>query len=740
MPRVPSRDSFEAVASPGPSTSFDTSGVGREMQGARQMESFGESIRQNSLKLSKIEIDAQREANELRANDALNKARQRAIELTYNTDDGFSLLKGVDALERPDGKSLPDEYGSRFDEYVNEVSGELANDHQRQMFRQNAAQLSNSLRADASRHMLQEFTNYHGSVADGALKLSQQEAELAWNDPDRIDRAINGVEDPQTQERIGGIRQAIEQKARLTGMSATEVAAEVRTAESGVHSRVIQAALVNSNVAYADLYFKQNRKNMTGNDILSVKKVLDDQTELVAAQGAVDEAMRASTTAFLPSDISRLQNIVLGAESGGKRYGRDGKLLEGPLTKYNKNGQIAKPGEERVRAQGERQVMPYTAADPGYGVAPAKDDSPAELARVGRDYLTAMLREYGDVAKALAAYNAGPGVVDKAVKDAKKEGNPNAWISKMPAETRAYVKAGVDKFSAGGGATPMPTQLELTNTALAQLSEDAPPSTRDKVRQLAEKQYKLVTDARKQKSEQVLEEAQRALVENGGSFAELPANMKMDLLKYDPKVYEDAAKYADAVLKGEDVRTNDTAYIEALSNPGRLAAMGNAEFQQWVTTNFSQKDRDEIIKKRAGVLSGTDTQSTDRLDDKAVVDTTNQLIEDLGVSGWGGDKKKANILRGVRDDLYSQQKALGRRLTPKETEDRINFWFARTISTERGIFSDANNAASMYDMSFDEIPATIRDGIVQGMIARGVTKPREEDVLRAYWSLRLGNK
>ena len=64
-------------------------------------------------------------------------------------------------------------------------------------------------------------------------------------------------------------------------------------------------------------------------------------------------------------------------------------------------------------ARGLTQVMPETGVDPGYGVAPLKDQSPEEYRRFGKDYLVAMLNKYdGDVEKSLAAYNAGPGNVD----------------------------------------------------------------------------------------------------------------------------------------------------------------------------------------------------------------------------------------------------------------------------------------------------------------------------------------
>jgi hypothetical protein len=113
----------------------------------------------------------------------------------------------------------------------------------------------------------------------------------------------------------------------------------------------------------------------------------------------------------------KLEDVVKHIESGGQRFGKDGQLLTSPKG-----------------AQGEMQVMPGTASDPGFGVTPAKDGSPEELARVGRDYLNAMHQRYGDTDKALAAYNAGPGAVDAAVK-----AKGDKWLEAMPDETKAYV-------------------------------------------------------------------------------------------------------------------------------------------------------------------------------------------------------------------------------------------------------------------------------------------------------------
>lgn len=144
-----------------------------------------------------------------------------------------------------------------------------------------------------------------------------------------------------------------------------------------------------------------------------------------------------------------LVDVVKEIESGGRRYGADGELLTSPKG-----------------AKGEMQVMPGTSRDPGFGVAPAKDNSPDELARVGRDYLAAMANRYGDTDKAMAAYNAGPGAVDAAVKT-----HGENWLAHLPEETQKYVAKGRGKLGDAaaqhGAADP-----EAVASARVRLTED----------------------------------------------------------------------------------------------------------------------------------------------------------------------------------------------------------------------------------------------------------------------------
>lgn len=103
-------------------------------------------------------------------------------------------------------------------------------------------------------------------------------------------------------------------------------------------------------------------------------------------------------------------------------------------------------------ALGRMQTMPGTLRDPGYGITPARDDSDAERTRVGNEYLQAMLDKYGDERLALAAYNWGPGSVDRALQAAG--GDVDAMLARAPRETQNYVSSILSSMQDGAPAAP----------------------------------------------------------------------------------------------------------------------------------------------------------------------------------------------------------------------------------------------------------------------------------------------
>lgn len=116
-----------------------------------------------------------------------------------------------------------------------------------------------------------------------------------------------------------------------------------------------------------------------------------------------------------PGTFARMQQ----AESGNRDFDAQGRPITSPVGAMFKN-----------------QVMPATAANPGFGIRPASAQTPEEYNRVGQEYYQAMLKKFGgDEQAAVAAYNAGPGRIDQNMR--QNQGQLN--VAQLPQETQGYL-------------------------------------------------------------------------------------------------------------------------------------------------------------------------------------------------------------------------------------------------------------------------------------------------------------
>jgi hypothetical protein len=116
---------------------------------------------------------------------------------------------------------------------------------------------------------------------------------------------------------------------------------------------------------------------------------------------------------------------IIGAESRGRQFDREGRPLTSP-----------------AGAIGIAQVMPGTAPEAaklaGLDFDPVRYRNDPEYNKaLGKAYFNKQLETFGSEDKAAAAYNAGPGALQKALARAEREGGD--YLSYLPAETRAYV-------------------------------------------------------------------------------------------------------------------------------------------------------------------------------------------------------------------------------------------------------------------------------------------------------------
>jgi len=161
---------------------------------------------------------------------------------------------------------------------------------------------------------------------------------------------------------------------------------------------------------------------------------LQAQYEALSASGAPQETLDR-----IQADIDSYSNVNQGgynifreADKARAIYNPSQGMAMGGVVGYKKGGpvdmdalldalMIAESGGDpkavsRAGAEGAYQIMPSTAADPGFGVSPMEGDrfDPKASRAFARQYLQAMLDRYdGDVEAALIAYNAGAGNADK---------------------------------------------------------------------------------------------------------------------------------------------------------------------------------------------------------------------------------------------------------------------------------------------------------------------------------------
>jgi len=156
-----------------------------------------------------------------------------------------------------------------------------------------------------------------------------------------------------------------------------------------------------------------------------------------------------------PDDTFRRMQQV---ESGNRDFDAQGRPVTSPAGAMFRN-----------------QVMPATAAAPGFGIRPAQAQTPEEYNRVGQEYYQAMLKKFGgDTQKAAAAYNAGPGRVQQNMQ--ANAGQMN--VQQLPRETQGYLqKIGqtVSNMIPSAQAATLPPAAPVAPTAMPQAAPSARP-------------------------------------------------------------------------------------------------------------------------------------------------------------------------------------------------------------------------------------------------------------------------
>lgn len=154
------------------------------------------------------------------------------------------------------------------------------------------------------------------------------------------------------------------------------------------------------------------------------------------------QSIRAALSNFTTGLATDPDTEAAGAVTGPQEASSAVNSIWGRLIKQESGGNQSAVSPKG--AVGVAQIMPGTGPEAAklaglpWDAERLKTDS-AYNQSLGQAYLQAQVEKYnGNIAQALAAYNAGPGAVDKAIQKAQTAGH-SEWLMYLPKETQGYV-------------------------------------------------------------------------------------------------------------------------------------------------------------------------------------------------------------------------------------------------------------------------------------------------------------
>lgn len=428
MPTMPDVNSFGGGGTPQPAGGVaayeppnwrQVGQAGQEISGAgRDLEQAADTIAATNDRQDTIV-----------AQSAANSLRKASIGLQYDPNNGFANVKEGGTV----GAQFIDTYADRFAKEQQGIRDSLTSPNQQRMFDQHAEVAGMQFKQQLLEHQAKQTDLFNDTTADDTVKLALR--SMAARPADEVNF--------QTQMlSIGATLDDVGKRKGLPPQAVTSLKLQYFDAAYGTRIQSIANGIpgvVQPDPYKAEAMFKQVQDQLGPAAQISLSRDVynairpvqqrDLATKIINGQMPTSPDILAHVTA----GTAPMAAIVERMESGGD------------------TGAVSPKG-----AQGAMQVMPDTSADPGFGVRPAQVGAdgkpiPGELERVGRDYLGAMTARYDNPALVLAAYNAGPGQVDKWI---QKFGDPRIgqistadWAAKIPFdETNKYVANGMKQL------------------------------------------------------------------------------------------------------------------------------------------------------------------------------------------------------------------------------------------------------------------------------------------------------
>jgi len=269
-----------------PSASIESfgGGSGNVLEGAAKIANVANDIYQKE----KVKAD------DIAVQEARNAATLKETQLLYSKD-GALNKKGKDAfgqIQRVD---------EEYQKFSSDIMGSLTNDEQRAKFKKYNEEHYTAVNRTLTNHVSNEMIRHENNVASSLIDNESNAAALAYNDPNRINMALNTQ--VETLKKIGA----------SNGWSPEELKQKKDQVISRTHAGVIKSFLDNDKEMDAEKYFNENKEFINDKEVLSqVEQQVEIGSIRKKSQEYTDNAMKKGLTesqalSQIPKDDAKLR-------------------------------------------------------------------------------------------------------------------------------------------------------------------------------------------------------------------------------------------------------------------------------------------------------------------------------------------------------------------------------------------------------------------------------------------------
>lgn len=645
------------------------------------------------------------EMNDLAADNALAQVKAFEQDLRVNPDMGYESLRGENALNRPDGQSLVDEYDGYLMKRANEIKDTLKNDVQKSLFSQRLESIRQTLRNKTGEHLLSEGQKWKETSLNSQIDLAANSFTLSTSDEERdaaIKRAIGAAKGLQN----------------LNGWDSETMQKKVMDASDKAIRQVIDDQIDKGNYAEATRLAIKYGAFAHGETVVKARQKIE--------QAYQDQVIEDATANFKPGDVIQ---IPVNADSSNADTGNPIQDTVNRIIGYeSKNNPNAK--NEKSTAEGLGQFIDSTWIYMVRKYRPdiAKGKTDAQLKALKRDpalsremttrYVeenAALLKKHGfpvNVRNLYVMHFLGSGEGPKLLRADPNQpvssfisarsinANKKVLSGKTAQQVLDWAAQAMKVGKGGGGGTSYVSIPTGDPVAMEKAIRQLPKNQQASVRANINRQISAYNEADKQRKAENTN-AIMGMLENGGSVNSIPKSVWSGLTTQERekfRAYEAAVKNRNEKQLFE---ANTDNYLQ-MTNPDVLKKMTREQvaatsvvFGRPATVTLLNK-WDSIQKQGEAEIKAQTVQN----------EYFQHILKEnfnIDLRGKHTEKEKqlaANIKFNFNQALANKQKEMGRKLTEDEQQQLMRYWAGVTY-TEKGWFFDKERSV-MEDNPYGE--------------------------------------